>query len=60
MENYRYLLDIALILLATKAFGLFTRRLQMPSVVGSLLAGIILGPCTLKYCTAQRSDFVTV
>lgn len=57
MENYRYLLDIALILLATKAFGLFTRRLQMPSVVGSLLAGIILGPAILNI--VQPSDLIS-
>ncbi|MEG2959366.1 MAG: cation:proton antiporter, partial [Oscillospiraceae bacterium] len=38
---YRYLLDIALILLATKLLGLLTRRVQMPQVVGALLAGLI-------------------
>ena len=43
MQEYRYLLDIALILLMTKAFGLFSRRLRMPSVVGALIAGIVLG-----------------
>ena len=47
MENYRYLLDIALILLSTKVFGLFTRRLALPSVVGALVAGIIMGPAVL-------------
>ena len=35
MQEYRYLLDIALILLMTKAFGLFSRRLRMPSVAVS-------------------------
>ena len=44
MDEYRYLLDIALILLSTKFFGLFTRRLALPSVVGALVAGILLGP----------------
>lgn len=48
MLSYHYLLDIALILLATKLLGLFTRRLQMPQVVGALLAGIILGPAALN------------
>ncbi len=48
MEEYRYLLDIAVILLMTKVFGLFSRRLQMPSVVGALVAGIILGPAVLN------------
>ncbi|MCE5343382.1 MAG: cation:proton antiporter [Eubacteriales bacterium] len=48
MLSYNYLLDIALILLCTKLMGLFTRRLQMPQVVGALLAGIILGPAALN------------
>ncbi len=48
MEEYRYLLDIAIILLMTKVFGLFSRRLQMPSVVGALVAGIVLGPAVLN------------
>ncbi len=48
MLSYNYLLDIALILLCTKFLGLFTRRLQMPQVVGALLAGVILGPAALN------------
>ena len=42
--SYHYLLDLAIILLSTKAFGLLTRKFQMPQVVGALLAGLILGP----------------
>lgn len=56
MTDYRYLLDIALILLSTKVFGLFTRHLQMPSVVGALIAGIILGPACLKL--VQMSNLI--
>lgn len=44
MESYRYLLDLAIILLCTKFLGLLTRRVQMPQVVGALLAGLVLGP----------------
>ena len=44
METYKYLLDLAIILLCTKALGLATRKVQMPQVVGALLAGILLGP----------------
>lgn len=57
MDSYRYLLDIALILLSTKVFGLFTRRLRMPSVVGALVAGIILGPAVLGI--VQPSDLIS-
>ena len=43
MDTYRYLLDLAIILISTKLLGLLTRRVQMPQVVGALLAGLILG-----------------
>ena len=42
METYKYLLDLAIILLCTKALGLATRKVQMPQVVGALLAGVLL------------------
>ncbi|MFP3154385.1 cation:proton antiporter [Lachnospiraceae bacterium ZAX-1] len=46
--NYDYLLYLALILLCTKLLGMLTRRAHMPQVVGSLLAGLILGPAMLN------------
>lgn len=48
MFSYRYLFDIALILLVTKVFGLLTKRIGMPQVVGALIAGIVLGPAVLN------------
>lgn len=56
MSNYHYLLDIAIILLTTKVFGLWSKRLQMPSVVGALIAGIVLGPAMLGWI--QPSKFL--
>ena len=44
MSDYNYLLDLAIILLCTKLLGLATRKVQMPQVVGALMAGLILGP----------------
>lgn len=44
MNSYSYLLDLAIILLSTKVLGLLTKKVQMPQVVGALLAGLILGP----------------
>lgn len=41
---YKYLLDLALILISTKLLGMLTRRFSLPQVVGALLAGIVLGP----------------
>lgn len=56
MESYRYLLDIALILLSTKLFGLVTRRIEMPQVVGALVAGVVLGPVMLGI--VNESEFL--
>lgn len=47
MNSYSYLLDLAIILLCTKFLGLLTKRVQMPQVVGALLAGLLLGPAGL-------------
>ena len=55
--GYGYLLDIALILITTKVFGLLTRRVQLPQVVGALLAGLILGPACLGWL--QNTDFLS-
>ena len=52
-----FLLDLALILMCTKALGLLTRRLQMPQVVGALVAGLLLGPAVLNIL--QTSDFIS-
>ena len=56
MESYRYLLDVALILLSTKVFGLLTRRIEMPQVVGALVAGLLLGPACFNI--VQESEFL--
>ena len=56
LESYDFLLDVALILLSTKVFGLITQKLQLPQVVGALLAGLIFGPGVLGI--VQPSDFL--
>lgn len=56
MESYGYLLDLALILLSTKVFGLITRRGKLPQVVGALLAGLILGPACIGIL--HQTDFI--
>lgn len=51
MESYHYLLDVAIILFSTKLLGLVTKKVQMPQVVGALVAGLILGPAVLGVIT---------
>lgn len=52
----KYLLDLALILLCTKLLGLFSQRFRMPQVVGSLVAGLVLGPAVLGII--QETEFL--
>ena len=49
--SYHFLLDLALILFSTKVLGILTNRIQMPQVVGALVAGLILGPAVLVVMT---------
>lgn len=54
--EYGFLLDIAIILLSTKLFGLLTKKVQMPQVVGALVAGLIFGPAALN--VLHETDFL--
>ncbi|WP_297632452.1 cation:proton antiporter [uncultured Clostridium sp.] len=56
MLSYKFLFDIALILLSTKLLGLITKKFKMPQVVGALLAGIVLGPACLNML--HETDFI--
>lgn len=56
MLSYKFLFDLAVILLSTKLFGLITKKVQMPQVVGALLAGIILGPAVLN--VLSETEFI--
>ncbi len=56
MESYRFLFNIALILLSTKVLGLLTKKFQMPQVVGALLAGLLLGPA--MFGIIKETDFI--
>ncbi len=56
MESYHFILDVAIILAATKILGLLTGRIALPQVVGALLAGLILGPAFLG--VLQETEFL--
>ena len=46
--EYKFLLDIGLIILFVKLFGIITGKIHMPKMLGGLIAGIVLGPAVLK------------
>jgi Kef-type K+ transport system membrane component KefB len=49
METHDFLLDLLVILLAARIFAELATRLQSPSVIGELLAGVVLGPSLLGW-----------
>ncbi|MFY9379662.1 MAG: cation:proton antiporter, partial [Acutalibacteraceae bacterium] len=56
MESNDYLLSLAIILISTKLFSLASRKVNMPQVLGTLIAGLILGPSVLGMLT--ESEFL--
>lgn len=56
MDNYFFLLSIAIIMLSTKILGDMTNKVNMPQVVGALLAGILIGPSCLGII--EETDFI--
>ena len=49
--------DLAIIMVAAKIMGLAVRKLNVPQVVGEILAGLIIGPSILGF--VQQSDFLS-
>ena len=49
--------DLAIIMVAAKIMGLAVRKLNVPQVVGEILAGLIIGPSVLGF--VQQSDFLS-
>ena len=54
--DYEFLLWIALILLSTKLLGLMCKAINLPEVVGALLAGVILGPSALNLISVDGAS----
>lgn len=58
MTSYNFLLSIAIILVFTKIFGYFSNKVNMPNVVGALVAGIVIGPSCLGL--VNESEFLSM
>lgn len=47
MEGHEFLLSLAIIYIAARVGGSITKRLKQPTVLGEMIAGIIIGPSVL-------------
>ena len=56
MGDYVFFVSIAIIMLTTKILGDMTNKVNMPQVVGALLAGILIGPSCLGLI--EETDFI--
>lgn len=56
MESYEFLLVLSLILFFTKICGLMTEKINLPQVLGALVAGVVLGPSALGII--EETDFL--
>ena len=54
--EYNYLFFLAIILMSTKILGLATKKINLPQVVGALIAGLILGPAVTGL--VSETDFL--
>jgi Kef-type K+ transport system membrane component KefB len=57
MESYSIFLDLAIIMIFSKFFGLLARKLRAPQVVGEIIAGLLIGPSVLGL--VQQTDFLS-
>lgn len=56
MEAYSVFKDLAIIIVAAKAFGIIARKCKAPQVVGEIIAGLIIGPSILGW--VNQTDFL--
>ena len=54
--DYSFLIVLAIIMLSTKVLGLASEKVNMPQVVGALVAGLLLGPSC--FGLIGESDFL--
>lgn len=57
MEMYSIFKDMAIILVAAKLLGILARKLNVPQVVGEIIAGLLIGPSILGL--VGQSEFLS-
>ncbi len=58
MDRIAFFRDLALIIVSAKLFGLLAQKLHAPSVVGEIIAGLLIGPAVLGF--VQQSDHLSL
>lgn len=58
MQPYLIFKDLAIIILAAKMFGILARKINIPQVVGEIIAGLVIGPSILGL--VNTSDYLAV
>ena len=53
--NIDFFLDLAVIIIAAKSFGLLVRKIHIPQVVGEIVAGLLIGPNVLHRTQSLKS-----
>lgn len=56
--DYKFLLDLAILIFLAKALGLLSKRLGAPQVVGEIVAGLLAGPALLNI--VQVTDTIEI
>lgn len=57
VELFKILLPLALVFCLAKFLGLCARKLQMPQVVGEIVAGLLLGPCVFNLIDISNPEY---
>ena len=58
MQNYMVFKDLAIIIIAAKLLGILARKINVPQVVGEIVAGLLIGPCVLGL--VQQNEFLNM
>lgn len=63
IDNFKHplsllLLQIVIIMVAARLFGKLAKMIKQPSVVGEIIAGVLLGPSLLGYIAPSFSQFL--
>lgn len=54
METYKILLELSILVITAKFFGLLANKIGAPQVAGEIVAGLILGPTCINLISADQ------